>query len=96
MNEFISSIVKFAVICYAAILFFLIGFVVLLIIAPKFLLKFAYFVLLAACVIAIVYLLVGLISIILICSITKKKYNKETKTNIIGEHIKTEMKNHLG
>lgn len=28
MKEFISSIVKFAVICYAAILFFLIGFVV--------------------------------------------------------------------
>ena len=76
MKEFISSIVKFAVICYAAISFFLIGFVVLLIIAPKFLLKFAYFVLLAAYVIAIIYLLVGLISIILICSITKKKYNK--------------------
>ena len=72
MKEFISSIVKFAVICYAAILFFLIAFVVLLIVVPKCFFKFVYFVLLAACVIAITYLLVGLISIILICSITKK------------------------
>ncbi len=76
MKEFICSIIKFAVICYAAILFFLIGFVVLLIVAPKLLLKFAYVVVLAACVIAIIYLLVGLIGVISICNIKKKKFNK--------------------
>ena len=83
MKKFISSIVKLAVIGYAAILFFLIGFAVLLTVAPKLLLKLAYFAVLAACVIAIIYLLVGLLGVILICNIKKKEFNNSVKRSAV-------------
>lgn len=79
MNKFISSIIKFAVVCYATIIVFLVGFVTFLITAPTLLIKITYVLLLAVCMIAIIYLLVGLIGGILICNITKKKLDKSVK-----------------
>lgn len=79
MNEFVRCIMKFAVICYSVVLLLLIGIAALLIFAPEILFKILYTVILLACVIAIIYLIFGLISVALLCFTAKKKRKQFSK-----------------